>query len=200
MRQLLRVTLMLSVLTCGHMFADSIRIYFVPNDGSGDNFGSVQYGGGMRIEIGGGAPADFYGYYPGYAPGSTFGGFTDLYVDGGSLQVGANSYQLLPAAVGTLYVSSITFPTNGQDFTALVDVEFSDSMFNLDTNQPFDVGGGATGRMTFHYFNGVYYPDSAGFINVPEPNTLALMGTGLPGILALGRRGIKAYSARRNCC
>jgi hypothetical protein len=193
---------MLSMLTCGRMFADSISIYFVPNDGSGGNFGAVEYGGGMRLQIGGGTPADFYSYYPGYAPGSTLGGFTttDLYVDWGTLQVGPNSYQLESAAVGTLFLSSITFPTNGQDFTALVDVEFSDSMFNLDTNQPFDVGGGATGRMTFHYLNGVYYPDSAGFINAPEPNTLALMGTGLAGILAFGRRTMKAHSARRNGC
>lgn len=198
MRRFLRVTLMLSVLTCGRMFADSIKIFFFPNDGTGDNFGSVQYVGGMRIEIGGGAPADFFGYFPGYAPGSTFGGFTDLFVSDGSLQIGANSYELVPLAVGTLFLSSITFPTNGQDFTAQVDLEFSDSMLILDTNQPFDVGGGATGRMTFHYLNGVYYPDSAGFINVPEPNTLSLMGTGLAGILALGRRSIKAHSANGN--
>jgi hypothetical protein len=71
-------------------------------------------------------------------------------------------------------------------------------MLILGTNPPFEMGGGATGRMTFHYFNGVYYPDSAGFINVPEPNTLSLMGTGLAGILALGGRSIKAHSATRN--
>jgi len=51
------------------------------------------------------------------------------------------------------------------------------------------VGGGAVGKIPFHLFNGLYY--AGGFTTVPEPGTLALMGTGLIGILAFARKRLR---------
>src|SRR5712691_11674159 len=78
-KQFLWVTPMLFVLMLGSAFADS-TIFFIPNDGSGDNFGFRQRGGGVIIGIEGGTAVDFFNVF-GYAPGSTLGGFfTDVFI------------------------------------------------------------------------------------------------------------------------
>jgi len=189
MKRFLWATPMLFVLMSGSAFADTI-IGLTPNDGSGDNFGFLQRGGGVTIAIGGGVAYDFFNDQA-YAPGSTLGGSTDVFVSGGVLRVGGNSYELSPLSLGTLFLSSITLPTNGRDFTVPVGVDFSVSMVNLSTNEPVDVSGGAFGKMTFHFFDGSYYADSKGFTTVPEPGTLGLIGTGLIGILALVRKRLR---------
>ncbi len=187
MKQFLWVTPMLFVLMSGSAFATSVStsIGLFPNGGSGDNFRFLQQGGGVSIGIQGGTPYSFFNI-EGYAPGSTLGGTTDVFFSGGFVQFGGNSFDLNFSGPGTLFLSSFTLPTNGKDFTAQVEVDFSVLATIADTGQPLDVGGGAVGKIPFHFFNGLYF--AGGFTTVPEPGTLALMGTGLIGILALARK------------
>ena len=145
-KRFLWVTPMLFVLMLGSAFADS-TIFLIPNDGSGDNFGFLQRGGGVIIGIHGGTAVDFFNVF-GYAPGSTLGGFsTEVFNSGSFAQFGGNSFELAFSGPATLFMSSFTLPTNGKDFTAQVELDFSASVFILlDTGpgQPFGVGGGAT--------------------------------------------------------
>jgi PEP-CTERM motif len=185
MKRFFWVTLVLFVLMSGSAFATSVTIRFFPNDGSGDNFQFLQQGGGIVIGIQGGTPFSFFNI-EGYAPGSTLGGTTDVFFSGGFIQFGGNSSELGFSFPGTLFLSSFTLPTNGKDFTAQVEVDFSTIVTIADTGQPLDVDGGAVGKIPFHLFNGLYY--AGGFTTVPEPGMLTLMGTGLLGILALARK------------
>src|SRR5438874_4226923 len=191
MKRFLWSTPMLFLLMSGSAFASSVStfIFLQPNDGSGDNFGFFQQGGGVTIGIGGGTPYDFFNI-DGYAPGSTLGGSTDVFIDGGFVKFGGNFHELDFSGPGTLFLSSFTLPTNGKDFTAPVEVDFSAFATIADTGQPLDVSGGRSGKMTFHFFDGFYY--ASGFTVVPEPATLGLMGTGLAGIIGVIRR-------KRNC-
>jgi hypothetical protein len=187
MQRFLWATPMLFLLMSGSAFASSVStfIFLQPNDGSGDNFGFFQQGGGVIIGIGGGTPYDFFNI-DGYAPGSTLGGSTDVFLSSGFVQFGGNFHDLDFSGPGTLFLSSFTLPTNGKDFTAPVEVDFSAFATIADTGQPLDVSGGRSGKMTFHFFDGFYY--ASGFTVVPEPGTLGLMGTGLISILALARK------------
>jgi hypothetical protein len=182
--------LVLLVLTSGNAFADSItRIGLNPNDGSGDNFGFLQSGNGLFVAVGGGVPYDFFNVN-GYAPGSTLGGSTDVFYTGGVIRFGGNSYDLGFCCTGTLFLSSITLPTNGKDFTAWVQIDFSGSAIILATGQSIDLEGSAFGTIKFNYINGTYLP--LGFVEAPEPDTLGLMGIGLIGIFTLARRRFAA--------
>ena len=187
MKRFLWLTPILFVVMLGSAFADGIT--FVPNDGSGDNFGFFQNGAGF----GGGVPYDFFNIGP-YAPGSTLGGQADIFIEGGFIVIDGIGHDLAPLGPGTLFLSSLTLPTNGKDFRALVDLSFGATMLIIDTNEPVDVGGGAVGSIKFHFVDGFYYPDSAGFIQAPEPGTLGLMGSGLIGILALVRKRLRVSS------
>jgi len=86
----------------GGAFANTI-ISLTPNDGSGDNFGFLQRGGGVVIGIGGGTPVDFFNF-EGYAPGSTLGGETAVFFSGGFAQFGGKSYDLDFSGPGTLFL------------------------------------------------------------------------------------------------
>jgi len=188
MKRFLWVTPILFVLMSGSAFGTSVSIGFFPNDGSGDNFRFLQQGGGIVIRIQGGTPVAFFNT-DGYAPGSTLGGTTDVFFSGGFVQFGGNSFELGFSGPGTLFLRSFTLTTNGKDFTAQVEVDFSVLATIPDTGQSLDVGGGAVGKIPFHLFNGLYY--AGGFTTVPEPGTLALMGTGLIGILAFARKRLR---------
>lgn len=115
MNRFLWIAPILFVLLAGSALADSVTtiIFFQPNDGSGDNFGAFQKGNGFQAGVDGGVPYDFFNT-EGYAPGSTLGGSTDFFVEGGFVQIGGTSFELTPVSVGSVFMTSFTLPTNGK--------------------------------------------------------------------------------------
>ena len=196
MKRFLWATPMLFLLMSGSAFASSVStfIFLQPNDGSGDNFGFFQQGGGVTIGIGGGTPYDFFNI-DGYAPGSTLGGSTDVFIDGGFVKFGGNFHELDFSGPGTLFLSSFTLPTNGKDFTINSGAFFAFSAI-LDNGQTFDVFGHAPGKMRFTFGEGIYTTQPVRLSTVPEPSTLGFLATGVIGIFALAR--CKGHS-RRPC-
>jgi hypothetical protein len=188
MKRLYLASLLLCALMSASAFANTI-IGYSPNNGSGDNFGFKTYGVGFYVSGGGGTPFDFFNSDFGYAPGSTLGGFTDLFLSGGFAKIGPNSSEVA-FDVGTLFMSTIALPTNGRDFRAPVEIGFSASGTLLSTGDPIDVGGRAGGFIQFDFINGAYYPED--FVQAPEPGTLALVGTGPLGVLARTRKKVFA--------
>jgi len=179
MKRLLVGTLLLCSLMSASAFANTI-IGYVPNDGSGDNFVFATYEVGFFITGGGGTPFDFFNSF-GYAPGSTLGGPTDIFFSGGFAKIGPIPSDVT-FDVGTLFLSAITLPTNGQGFRAPVRIDF-DASGRLDsTGNTFNVSGGASGYIRFDFINGAYYPEH--FVEAPEPGTLGLIGAGLLGVAA----------------
>jgi hypothetical protein len=183
MKRLLVGTLLLCSLMSASAFANTI-ISYRPNDGSGDNFGFVVSGPGFLVAGGGGTPVDFFSVF-GYAPGSTLGGGSDIFFSEGFAMIGPISYDVFFNG-GGLSMSTITLPTNGMDFRAPVTIGF-DATGTLDTplQQSIDVSGSANGYIRFDFSNGTYTPEN--FVEVPEPGTLGLIGTGLLGVAARGR-------------
>jgi PEP-CTERM motif-containing protein len=185
----LRWTILVALaLSCG-AFADTI-INLVPNDGSGDNFGALQRGGGVSIAVFGGTDPSYLSVR-GYAPGAELGGGTTLFVGGGLITIHGSSTFLDAANLGSLTLSNFTLPTNGKDVTIPVSISFSASLIDPDTGQVYDVGGGASGKIKFIFSDGVYFADSRGFTTVPEPGTLGLLATGIVGILAAARKKLR---------
>jgi hypothetical protein len=183
------------VLLSSGMFADTINtmMFFVPNDGSGDNFAFRQRLNGtnigMSISIDGGTPFFFFNAY-GYAPGSVLGGSADVFFsDFNSVTINGTQHELDFNVPGTLFVSSITLPTNGKSFTARVELDFVASGIVADTGQLLNISGAQVGKITFTFENGVYY--AGAFTAIPEPSALVLMGLGLIGILGLARRRLR---------
>ena len=178
---------LLFLLLCGSAFADTL-IFLVPNDGTGDNFGVIQRGGGETVVIGGGVPFAFF-HTDGYAPGTTLGGGTDIFFSNGTVDFGGNSHDLaFLSGPGTLILSSFTLPTNGKTFTVTVEADIAISATIVDTGQSLDVSGGRLEKITFHFFDGLYFADSRGLVATPEPGTLGLMGMGLISMLAVARK------------
>jgi hypothetical protein len=183
------------VLLSSSMFADTINtmMFFIPNDGSGDNFGFRQSLNGtnirMNIAIDGGTPYSFFNG-EGYAPGSVLGGSADVFFsDFNSVTINGTQHELDFNNVGTLFVSSITLPTNGKSFTAKVGLDFSVSGIVADTGQELNISGAQIGKITFTFADGAYF--ASAFTTVPEPSALVLMGSGLIGIVGLARRRLR---------
>jgi hypothetical protein len=170
--------------------ANSITtIFLIPNDGSGDNFGFFQQSPTRTIEVQGGIPFSVFNAF-GFAPGSNLGGTTDVFFDNGSIVIGGISHDLAFNETGTLFISSITLPTNGANgFSTLVTLTFSVGATTVDTFQPVNIFGGATGTATFSLFDGNYYAQGiTATSTVPEPGAFGLVGTGVLSILAAFRK------------
>jgi hypothetical protein len=193
MKRSLWIAPVLFALMSGTAFATSISTFIslTPNDGGGDNFSFLEQGRGFTVGAFGGTDWPFFNAFDGYAPGSTFDGNTGVSFADAFARIGGQFYEL-GGSPGALFISTFTFPTNGKDFVAHVFIEFL-GFFTLPDGEPLDVDGGAKGTITFHFVNGLYYPDEAGFVMkiVPEPGTVGMMGTGLIGVLALLRKRLR---------
>ena len=88
----------------------------------------------------------------------------------------------------TIFISSFTLPTNGTSFTQFVEVSFTAMGISFDTGQTIELGGGASGNISFYFSpnTGLYYPGD--FVQAPEPGTLGLIGIGIIGILGSARK------------
>ena len=187
MKHRLLTALLVATLLSGCAFANTI-IYMVPNV-SGDNFSFITYGPGYYFSGDGGLSYILFNWTEGYAPGSVWPVGGELFLCCGLAKVGGTSFEIFYQSPN-IFVSSITFPTKGTNFRPLVEVDFSAVGCNLDTGQTFDVSGGAIGYIDFYVNNGLWYTGSR-FVEVPEPGTLALIGTGLLGLSVPVRRSWK---------
>jgi hypothetical protein len=177
------------------MFASTINtmMFYIPNDGSGDNFAFRQSLNGtnirMNLSIDGGTPYSFFNVDR-YAPGSVLGGSTDVFFsDSNSVTINRTQHELGFNGPGTLFLSSITLPTSGKSFTATVGLDFVASGIVSDTGQLLNISGAQVGKISFTFDNGVYL--AGAFTPVPEPSALVLMGSGLIGILGLARSRLR---------
>ena len=183
MKRSFLLTLLFASLTSATALAD--HLYFFPNC-CGDNFGYVTQMNGHPLVLSGGTDPFFFSS-EGYPPGSTLGGGGDLFLSSTVVWIGGvpTEFSFFP---GTLFMSSLTLPTNGRYFRVLVQIGFSATGINFDTGETMDVGGGANGSISFYFSDavGLYY--ASDFVQAPEPGTLGLIGTGLMGIAAARKR------------
>lgn len=193
MKRLLLVIPILLLLSTG-AFADTITISLFPNEGEGDNFAFIEQGNGFKLAVFGGVDLNYFNAF-GYAPGSTLGGPTDVYFDGGVVWINGVEVDIDPQtdsfSLGSLYISPFTLPTNGKPFSMIEFASLSGSVTLLYEGKTIDFGGSAFGRVQFEPsggVNGLYVPSGAVFTTVPEAGTFALLGTGLIAMLGMIRR------------
>jgi hypothetical protein len=214
MKLVLRILPTVFVLISITAFADALRtnlnanVDIVPNL-EGDNVGVTLFGQGVSITVFGGTPAGWFDAPGGpthYFPGDSGLGPTTITWDGGQLQIGSTLYdfdQFEIGSGGVLDVPSITFPTNGKDFTVTVAPFVWELAGTIDTNCPssgcnFDFLS-KPGELSFSFFFGApsheYFASSASF-STPEPGTLGLMAAGLAGILGVFSRRKRPHPQR----
>src|SRR5579859_2669106 len=188
MRRLLWVSPLLFVLISSGARSNSFNIYLEPNEGFGDNLAIGQQSGGMTLFLVGGTQTGFFDSF-GYAPGSTLGGFGTVYLDFGTAQIGGVNYDLA-VTTGSLFMSSITLPTNGAStVTDSVVLSFTASATIAATGQIINVSGSSAGKITFVMgYDGQYYAGAFTPTPTPEPGTVGFIGSGLVGVLSVARR------------
>jgi hypothetical protein len=183
----------------------------------GDNLGSTLTGPGVNLFAGGGTDCPWCDSGFLYnTPGSSLNPSTQIFYDyvQGSLTVGGQTYcqdgvECSFYTQGIFASRSITFPTNGQNFTVTIPVGLDSITVDVTplTAPDFFVtlnpsGGDLT--LTFDFVpalpNGppAYYAFAQGTfpatVSTPEPGPLGLMAAGLVGILGLGlKRRLPAF-------
>jgi len=176
------------------------------NGGAGDNVFVQLFGQGVFIGAMGGTPPGFFDVQP-YFPGDSALGPTMVFWDSAGLQIGSTGYNfdqfdLFPTSID---IPSITFPTNGKDFTVRVPFfvwELDGTILQGGNDNTTCPSSGCDfsfvsrpGTLSFSFTfvpdvlngAGAYFPGPASF-STPEPGTLGLMVAGLAGILGVFKR------------
>lgn len=170
--------------------AHADTLLYAVNNGLGDNFAYIGQSDGHQYTLNGGTSTGFLGT-GGYDPGSILGGQTTLYLYITTIWVnGAPVDFMFPSPPATLFMTSFTLPTSGQDFRVLVQISFSASGIAVDRPDlaPISLSGSTQGWIDFSYSNGRYYPSDFVPATVPEPASLVLSSTGLAAIAVAARR------------
>ena len=163
-------------------FADSVTIILAPGSPDESNFQFVSHQQGTSVFLVGTVPESFYSTSL-IAPGSTFGRSVPSICGWRRHQdQWCLLYDNLGLDIGSLFISSFTFPTNGNDFTVPIQASFSVDEEIVGTGINIRINETVSGKVTFHFISnvGLYRPSKNSLKStVPEPATLGLVGTGL---------------------